>query len=258
MFRRRARTTTWAYGTRASPSDWVGLSRLWDDPRVARGFRAQLARRRDRLGAGEAHLGWKLGFGAPAALERLGLTGPLVGYLMRQAVVSAGGSVSVAGWVRPVAEPEIAVYLSRPLSGGSGREAAKEAIGAVGPAIELADVEFPPDDVEAILAANIYQRAVVLGSSREAGAGGDIAGIEARVLQDGREHARTDEPEALTGELVALVAHVADLLASAGTALRAGDVVIAGSVVPPLDATAGGEVRLELGRLGAVEVTILP
>src|SRR6516225_11068548 len=75
---------------------------LWDDARVARGMRAQLALRRQRLDAGDAPLGWKVGFAAPAMLKRLDITGPLVGFLTRAARVQSGGSVSLAGWVKPV------------------------------------------------------------------------------------------------------------------------------------------------------------
>ena len=49
------------------PSIW--REHAWDDPRIARGMRAQLARRRERIAAGEAPLGWKVGFGAPAAMK---------------------------------------------------------------------------------------------------------------------------------------------------------------------------------------------
>jgi 2-keto-4-pentenoate hydratase len=220
-------------------------------------MRAQLALRRQRLEAGEMPLGWKVGFGSPAALERLGLEGPLVGFLMREARVFSGGSVSVGGWAKAVAEPEIAVHLGAHVPGGSGLEEAREAIAALGPAIELADVSFPADDAERILAANIYQRAVVLGPKGEAGAGGVVAGLVARLYRDERECASTTDPEALTGPLVQLVRHVADVLAACGEELRAGEVVIAGSVVPPLDVAAGESLRFELSPFGSVEVALV-
>lgn len=157
-----------------------------------------------------------------------------------------------------MAEPEIAVHVVRDLPAGAGREAAAGAIGALGPALEVADVEFPPDDPREILASNIYHRAVALGPAREAGAGGNVTGLSPRILLEGREVGRTDEPEELTGELVALVAYVADLLGAFGEELRAGDLLIAGSVLPPLDVAGGSELRFELGRLGAVELTIVP
>lgn len=243
--------TKLAGGGRGDPS------RPWDDPRVARGMRAQLALRRERLKAGETPLGWKVGFGSPASLERLGLTGPLVGFLVNEARVVSGASVSVGGWTKAVAEPEVAVYLGGGVPGGSGLEEARRAIVALGPAIELADVSFPADEVERILAANIYQRSVVLGPRSEAGVGGAVGGLVPRVYRDGRECASTTEPEALTGPLVQLVRHVADVLAACGEELRAGEVVIAGSVVPPLDVTADERLRFELAPLGAVEVALV-
>jgi 2-keto-4-pentenoate hydratase len=230
----------------------------WDDPRVARGLRAQLARRREKLGAGSAHLGWKAGFGSSAALERLGTEGSLVGFLLQESVVPSGGTTSVAGWTKAVLEPEIAVHLGRDLPGGAGEDAAREAIGALGAAFELADIDFPPDDPEAILVANVYQRAVVLGPPSEAGARGDLTGVEARVMRDGVEVAGTPDPEEMTGGIVELLGYLAELLEAFGERLRAGDVVIAGTVVPALEVAGGAEIHFDLGPLGAVDVTILP
>lgn len=220
-------------------------------------MRTQLALRRERLEAGETPLGWKVGFGSPAALERLGLPGPLVGFLLREARILPGGSVSVGGWSKPVAEPEIAVHLGADVRAGAGVEEARGAIAALGPAIELADVSFPPEDIERILAGNIYLRAVVLGPRSEAGAGGATGGLVPRLYRDGRECASTEDPEALTGSLGDLVRHVANVLAAFGERLRAGEVIIAGSVVPPLDVAAGESLRFELSPFGAVEVSLL-
>ena len=83
--------------------------KVWEDARVIRGMRAQLEMRRKRLERGDAPLGWKVGFAAPDMLKRLGISGPLVGFLTRNALVRSGATVSLAGWTKPVAEPEIAV-----------------------------------------------------------------------------------------------------------------------------------------------------
>lgn len=170
----------------------------------------------------------------------------------------SGGVVSVAGWTKAVLEPEIAVHLSNDLPGGAGEEAAREAIGALGAAFELADIDFPPDNPEAVLAANVYQRAVVLGPPMEAGAGADLTGVEAHVFRDGAEVAHTGDPEEMTGGIVELVSYLADLLDAFGEQLRAGDVLIAGTVVPALDVAGGGDIRFELGPLGSVDVTVTP
>jgi 2-keto-4-pentenoate hydratase len=206
----------------------------WDDPRIQRGMTEQLARRRARIAAGEAPLGWKVGFGAPAMMEKFKITAPLVGFLMKGGLIPSGGTASLKGWVKPVAEPEIAVHIGRDLTGGGDRAAAAAAIAALGPAIELADADLPFEDPEAILKGNIFQRHVILGERDTSRAGGSTAGLNARVFRRDAEVAQTSDPEAATGKIVDIVRHVADLLAAFGETLSAGDVIIAGSVVPPL------------------------
>src|SRR5262245_5077008 len=52
----------------------VGL----DDPRIREGMRRQFALFEERERAGARRIGWKVGFGAPAAKEKLGITMPLI------------------------------------------------------------------------------------------------------------------------------------------------------------------------------------
>lgn len=205
----------------------------WDDPRVARGMKAQLAKRRERIGAGEAPLGWKLGMGVPAMMERLKITAPLVGFLMQRALVAPGSTVSFRGWSQPVAEPEIAVRMAKDLTAGSERATVLSAIASLQPAIELADLDqMPtPENLESVLAGDIFQRHVILGEKTRAG--GSTAGISARVFRRDKEVARTSEPEALTGKVADIVSHVANMLSAFGEKLSAGDIIICGTIVPP-------------------------
>ncbi len=207
---------------------------LWDDPRVVRGMTAQLEMRQQRLGAGDRPLGWKVGFGAPALLERFKISGPLVGFLTQNARVDPGGTVSFAGWAKPVAEPEVAVHIGRDLAGGSDHSAAAAAIAGISPAIELVDLNEPPEDVERILSHNIYQRRVVFGGPSPARTGSASDGLTCRIIRRSAESARTTDPQANTGPWIDIVRHVGDVLAAFGERLRAGEIVITGSVVPPL------------------------
>jgi 2-keto-4-pentenoate hydratase len=204
------------------------------DARIATGMRAQLALRRRQITAGARPIGWKVGFGAPAALAKFAIAAPLIGFMLDRNVLPPGATVSLAGWVKPAAEPEIAVEMAADLPGGGTRAAAAAAIGAIGPAIELADVTVPPEDLETILAGNIFHRHVLLGPRDRARQGGRIDGLHARVLRNGAAHADTTELEANTGRLVDIVRHVADVLADCGEQLKAGDVIMAGSVIAPI------------------------
>jgi 2-keto-4-pentenoate hydratase len=53
-----------------------------------------LEHRSEYLDRGESTIGWKLGFGAPVWLEKLGLTGPLVGFLPESRQHHPGATVS--------------------------------------------------------------------------------------------------------------------------------------------------------------------
>lgn len=206
----------------------------WDHPLIRKGMTAQLAKRRARIAAGEKPLGWKVGLGAPAAMQRLGLQAPVVGFLMQRALVLSGSTVSFAGWLKPVAEAEICVRMMSDLPGGATPDAALAAIKEILPAIELADFDPPPtpDNLDVVLEGDIYQRHVVLcGNTRF---GGSMDGLTSRVSRRGAETARTTDLEALTGKLPDIVAHVANTLAAFGEKLSAGDVIITGSITPPI------------------------
>jgi 2-keto-4-pentenoate hydratase len=211
---------------------------------------AQLAERARRLSAGEEHLGWKVGFGTPPVMEKLGTSAALVGYLVRSAVVESGATVPLAGWAKPVLEPEIAVHLRDDVA-GTDRDAVRAAVAGLGAAIELADLDPPPEDVEAMLAGDLYQRAVLLGPVREVD---DAAGVRAVVTRNGEPEGETDDPTAATGDPLDVVAHVAATLGAVGERLTAGSVVITGSVIPALDVAPGDEVTVALDPLGTLTV----
>ena len=210
------------------------------------GLSGQLELRTDLISRGHRPIGWKAGFGAPAWRERFRIDGPLVGFMTDATLLDDATEVDISGWARPVAEPEIAAYLGSDLVPGSGPAGARAVISAIGPAIELADIDPPPEEVHEILVGNIFHRGVVLGSSDPGRSGADLSALEARVRLDGREHARTDRLEDLTGGVIEVVSHLSDLLAAHGELMRAGDVVICGSVVPPIDLTPGTVVEFEL------------
>ena len=227
-----------------------------DNPAVIRGMERQLEARAQLIAAGAKPIGWKVGFGAPAAMDNLGIDAPLVGFLTDRSLIDDGETVSLTGWTRPLAEPEVAVYVGSDLVGDVEPRQVVAAIAGLGPAIELADFDEPPEDPEAILAGNIYHRRVALAPMDQARAGARLAGLTGSVMRGGGEFASIDDLEANTGALVGLVALVAGTLAAAGEILRAGDVIIPGSTTPPIFLDPDEkEIRFDLGASGCVSVS---
>ena len=83
--------------------------------------------------------------------------------------------------------------------------------------------------------------------------GQGIAGVTARVLRDGEEIAATDDLTALTGSLDFILETIS---LHAGRELHEGELVIAGSVVPPQPIAPGEHWRVELLPLGALDLRV--
>jgi 2-keto-4-pentenoate hydratase len=196
-----------------------------------------LVRRREILAQGAEAIGWKVGFNISAAQEKLGIDAPLAGFLSSDGLLEDGAEVSLDGGP-VVVESEVAVEL--------GPDA--RSIVALLPALEVAD---PPDldqDVETILAGNIFHRAVVFGprvETNEPGGG--------RVLVNGEvEHVMA--PGETSAHLEEMVEAVRKRLAAVDEDMLPGQRIITGVLAPPHVAHPGDRVRLELDGLGGVEL----
>jgi 2-keto-4-pentenoate hydratase len=108
--------------------------------------------------------------------------------------------------------------------------------------------------VEGTLVRNIYQRHLVLGGCNSAHAGGSLAGLRARVFRNGQQLADTSDFEALTGELIHIVGHVATLLSHFGETLHAGQIIIAGSITPPIWVAPGETMAFHLQPLEPISL----
>lgn len=208
------------------------------DPRVAAGLEAQLRSWQQLLRAGEQRVGWKIGLNPPAVLERLGLARPVIGHLTTATVLEPGATYSLAGGANVRVEPEVAVEV--------GEDAA---ISALAPALEVVDLDRAPDDVQDVVATNVFHRVVTIGPP----AHGSLAG-EATVLVNG-EVAHRLVPAEAAGDLDVAVRVIADTLAAGGETLQAGDLIITGAMTAPLAVSPGDVVALDLGPLGRVELS---
>lgn len=224
------------------------------DQRIVSGMAAQMLMRRAQLSSGARHLGWKVGFSSQAAMDRMGIVAPLFGFMTDRSQVKSGSTLAIGGWTRAVLEPEVAIHLGADVPAGADEAEIKGAIAGLGAAVELADFDPDIQDVEGILACDIFHRHVLLGPIDPSHAGGVISGIEARVFRDGEKVAAGPGPADFTAEACVILRALAEALEAAGEALRAGDVVITGSLVPPVKVAGGHVMRAEISPLGEIEV----
>lgn len=227
------------------------------DARIADGMERQRALLHGHLAGGDAQAGWKLGFGSPSGLELLSLDAPLLGFLLASAELADGSVVDTSAWHQPVVEPELAVRLGRDLPPGADAEEVMAAVRGLVPALELADVDAPPADVAEILAGDIFQRRFILGVEDDGGWGSGPSALHG-IVRHGSSEAVVTDMEALTGSFLSNLAHAAEVTSRFGRGLRAGDIVLMGSVVPPAPLRGGDRFTFEVDGRSPVSVEVAP
>src|SRR5260221_2556085 len=186
----------------------VSTSGTMNDPRVHRGMDAQLARFRATLAGGATRIGWKLGINAPAVQRALGIDGVVLGHLTSQTALAADALHSLAGGARVAMEAEVALHLRADVPGGASPDEARRAVAHLSAAIELVDINRPFDDVEAIVASNVFHRAVAFGPSVVVPSGPWLDGVTARIVRNDEE-IEAIEAALAVGDLVEIVRLVA-------------------------------------------------
>lgn len=227
-----------------------------NDPRVVAGMARLMATRDAMLADGAKSVGWKAGVGAPGAREALKTNEPLAGFLTDKTLVSSGTAIALATLTKAAVECEIAIHIGTDLSADPSDDEIKNAIVAIGPAIELADISPPPTDVETVIASNIFHSCVIIGPKDESFAGGVPTGLTCVATRDGVEDVNTDALEEFTGTLVDVTRIVARLVGTHGPGIKAGEFIIAGSITaPPLFVENPQEISYTLGSIGTLSIS---
>jgi 2-keto-4-pentenoate hydratase len=124
--------------------------------------------------------------------------------------------------------------------------------------VELIDdrnCDYASLDVLSLVADNSWNGGVVLGE-RAAASGVDLVDCEGIVTLDGAELDRCHGRDALGGPLIPLE-WLANHLRNSGEALRAGDIVMTGSLIPTQFPTGPCRYGFTVAGIGSVEVAIV-
>jgi 2-keto-4-pentenoate hydratase len=239
--------------------------RATSDARILDGMAAQRTLMEDLERDGARVIGFKAGFGASGAIALLRIDAPLIGFLPDSTLLTVGDApspVAVGGWARPHAEAEVAVRLGSDLSADASESEALAAISSIAPAIELADLHLTPapEEVRDILAGDIFHRSLLLGDAVPTPGGWKAAQPHVTITHraaDGTETVTVvDDVEAVPGTAGAVLMECVRVAPLLGRGLRAGDVVILGSVIPPLPVRGGEEFRVTLADSDPIAVAL--
>ncbi len=218
-------------------------------------YRIQDALVARHVAQGLTPFGIKVGSTSKAAQRRFKTTEPVIGTLFLQRQIANGAGVEAARLIAPRIECEIAVRMGADLKGPDvGPEAAEAAIGSIMGAFEIIDTRTKDWRIKGVelIADNAVNAGFVLGPERPA-KGLDAAGINVMFGREG------DPPTYGTGGSVLggpkfVIAWLANWLGARGHTLKAGTVVLTGSLSEILPAAKGQRFAAQFDPLGEVAV----
>ncbi|MGH7042171.1 MAG: 2-keto-4-pentenoate hydratase [Acetobacteraceae bacterium] len=207
--------------------------------------------------------GFKIGATAKRMQEYLGLPGPAAGFMPAAGLHATGTTLRFADFHRPGVECEVAVRLVRDLPPGPCTAAvAAAAVGTFFAAIEVVENRY--GDLAAfgtpsLIADQVFHAAAVLGAPSGQGWDGDWQALDIPALAgslaiDGTERDRGVAADLLGHPMNGLAWLAGSAVAVAFGGLRAGQVVLLGSVTPPVWLEAPGTVTVAFPPLPEVRV----
>ncbi|MEW8003043.1 MAG: 2-oxopent-4-enoate hydratase [Candidatus Thiodiazotropha sp.] len=210
-----------------------------------------------RVENGESIIGKKIGVTSKAVQDMLNVHQPDFGYLTDRMVYGNGEEMPISEQlIQPRAEGEIAFMLKRDLAGpGVSNADVLRATEAVIPCFEIVDSRIRDWKIriQDTVADNASCGLFVLGDRAVDPRKVDLA-TAGMVVEKNGELLATGAGAAALGSPVNCVAWLANTLGSFGISLRAGEVILSGSLVPLEPVAAGDFMRVEIGGVGSASV----
>ncbi|MCU7845260.1 MAG: 2-oxopent-4-enoate hydratase [Candidatus Thiodiazotropha sp. (ex Monitilora ramsayi)] len=210
-----------------------------------------------RVESGESIIGKKIGVTSKAVQNMLNVHQPDFGYLTDRMVYGNGDEMPISEQlIQPRAEGEIAFMLKRDLIGpGVSNADVLRATEAVIPCFEIVDSRIRDWQIKIqdTVADNASCGLFVLGDKAVDPRKVDLA-TAGMVVEKNGELLSTGAGAAALGSPVNCVAWLANTLGSFGIPLKAGEVILSGSLVPLEPVVAGDFMRVEIGGIGSASV----
>jgi 2-oxo-3-hexenedioate decarboxylase len=198
-------------------------------------------------------VGYKAGLTSHAKMRQMGVDSPVFGYLLDTFAVADGGTCKAAELIHPKVEPEIAFVIKSELKGpGCHIGTVLAATDFVLPGIEVIDSRYRnfKFDLKSVIADNTSAARFVIGGQPLSVSGVDLrtTGI---VLEKNGEPVAFGAGAAVLGHPAAVVAALANHLASRGESIPAGSVLLSGGITEAVAVKAGDNVTLRMQGMGS-------
>lgn len=212
--------------------------------------------------AGGKVIGWKIGLTSRAMQQALNITTPDSGVLFDDMLFQTGDTVPKGRFIQPRIEAEIAFVMESDLSGANvTREDVIKATGYVAPSLEILDTRIlraDPDTGQAriitdTISDNAANAGIVLGKDRH-----EIDAFDLRwqgcILKRNGVVEETGLGAGVLDDPVTGIVWLVQRLAQYGDGISAGQVVLSGSFIRPVEAPGGSSFEADFGPFGCVDL----
>lgn len=208
-------------------------------------------------------IGWKIGLTSRAMQEALKITTPDSGVLFDDMLFADGATVPKGRFIQPRIEAEIAFVLRSDLAGANvSRADVVAATDYVVPSLEILDTRILRADpatgkariITDTVSDNAANAGIVLGQQRHALDAHDLRWVGAIVKRDGVVE-ETGLGAGVLDDPVTGILWLVRRLAQYGLGLKAGEIVLSGSFIRPIEAPAGSAFQADFGPFGSVTLS---
>jgi 2-oxopent-4-enoate/cis-2-oxohex-4-enoate hydratase len=209
-----------------------------------------------RLDDGERVVGKKIGVTSQAVMNLLGVGQPDFGILTDAMAVNSGAAIATSSLIQPKAEGELAFVLKHDLTGpGITVADVLRATEGVMVCFEIVDsrIQDWQIKIQDTVADNASCGVFVLSDRLVPVQDVDL-GLCGMVLEKNGEIVATGAGAATMGSPAVAVAWLANTLGRLGLSLKAGEVILSGSLGPMIPVKAGDNLRVSIGGVGSCSV----
>ena len=223
-------------------------------------YAIQAAWVKSKLNAGRKIIGWKIGLTSKAMQSALNITTPDSGVLFDDMLFADGASIPQSRFIQPRVEAEIAFVTKAPLKGL--HVTTQDVIAAtdyVAPSLEILDTRILRVDpatkqsrsVIDTISDNAANAGIVLGKQKWKPEEFDLRWAGAIVSKNG-EVEETGLGAGVLNNPALGIAWLANRLAQYGDAISAGQIVLSGSFIRPVETSPGSLIEADFGKFGHV------
>lgn len=222
-------------------------------------YAIQAAQMERKLARGQEIIGWKIGLTSKVMQDALGIDTPDSGVLYDYMRFDTGVVIPEHHFIQPRIETEIAFVMKSPLEGDVTREEVLAATDYVSPAIEILDTRIVRKDTRTgqmriivdTVSDNAANAGIVLGKEQHAPNAINLRWVGS-IVKKNQDVVATGLGAGVLDDPVTGLMWLARRMATYGQRIEAGQVVLSGSFIGPVECPSGSDIEADYGSFGNV------